>query len=80
MNSRNALLALFGGVVLTTLVGILLTPYKDSSKRKKTIEKVRDHTDNAEETIKGSVVNGQNRLKKMSEDTARMVNEGGNAL
>lgn len=80
MNSRNALLALFDGVVLTTLVGILLTPYKDSSKRKKTIEKARDHTDNAEETIKGSVVNGQNRLKKMSEDTERMVNEGGNAL
>lgn len=80
MNSRNALLAFFGGVVLTTIVGVLLTPYRDSSRQKKIVEKARDHTDNAEETIKGSVVNGQNRLKKMGEDTERMINEGGNTL
>lgn len=80
MNSRNALLAFFGGVVLTTIAGILLTPYRDSSRRKKFVEKAWNHTDNAEETIKGLVVNGQNRLKRMGEDTERMINEGGNAL
>lgn len=80
MNLRNTLLAILGGVALTTVIGILLTPYRDTSGRKKIVEKARDHTDTLEENIKVSVVNGKTRLQKMDESVNRMVNEGGNTV
>lgn len=80
MNSKKALFAILGSVALTTVIGILLTPYRDSSRRKKIVEKARDYTDTAKETIKDSVANGKNRLQKMGEDVERMVNEGGNSV
>lgn len=80
MDSRKALFAILGGVALTTVIGILLTPYRDSSRRKKIAEKARDYTDTAGETIKESVANVKTQLKKMSEDANRMINEGGNAV
>ncbi len=76
MDSRKALFAILGGVALTTVIGFLLTPYKDSSKRKKIIDKARDYADIAEETIKDSAANVKSRVKKMGEDADRMVNEG----
>lgn len=80
MNSKKALFAILGSVTLTTVIGILLTPYRDSSRRKKIVEKARDYTDTLEETIKDSVGNVKNRLQKMGEDADRMVNEGGNSV
>lgn len=80
MNSRKALFAILGGVALATVIGILLTPSKNSSRRKKFVEKARDYTDIAGETIKDSVANVKNRLKKMGEDSDRVVNEGGNTV
>lgn len=77
MDSRKAIFAILGGVALTTVIGFLLTPYKDSSKRKKIIDKARDYADIAEETIKDSAANVKSRVKKMGEDADRMVNEGG---
>lgn len=77
MGSKKALFAIIGGAALTTVIGFLLTPYKDSSKRKKIVDKAKDYADNAEETIKGSVVNVKSRVKKMGEGTQRMINEGG---
>lgn len=79
MNSRKTLFAILGGVALTTAIGFLLTPYNDSSKRKKIVDKARDYADNAEETIKDSVANVKSRVKKMGEEAEQMVNEGGNA-
>lgn len=78
MNSRKTLFAILGGVALTTAIGFLLKPYKDSSKQKKIVDKARDFADNAEETIKDSVANVKSRVKKMGEEAERMVNEGGN--
>ncbi|MGM0547528.1 MAG: hypothetical protein ACQEST_12500 [Bacteroidota bacterium] len=77
MDSKKTLFAIIGGVALTTAIGFLLTPYKDSSKRKKIVNKAKDYADNAEETIKGSVANVKSRVKKMGEDAQRMINEGG---
>jgi gas vesicle protein len=77
MDSRKALFTILGGVALTTVIGFLLTPYKDSSKRKKIVKKARDYKDTVGETIKDSVANVKNQLKKMGEDADRMVNEGG---
>lgn len=77
MDTRKALFAILGGVALTTVIGFLLTPYKDSSNRKKIIDKARDYADIAEETIKNSAANVKSRVKKMGEDADRMVNEGG---
>ncbi|WP_138431891.1 YtxH domain-containing protein [Fodinibius saliphilus] len=79
MDSKKVLFTLLAGAALTSVVGILLTPYKDSSKRKKIVDKARDYADNAEETIKDSVSNVKKRIKKMGEEAERMVNEGGNA-
>lgn len=76
MDSKKVF-AIVGGVALTTLIGILLTPYKSSSKRKKIVDKAKDHADTAKETIKESVANAKNQLKKMNEDADRMANEGG---
>ncbi len=80
MESRKTLYAILGGVAFTTVIGILLTPYKESFRGKKIVEKARDYTDTAEETIKKSVANVKSRVKKMGEDADRMVNEGGNAV
>lgn len=80
MNSKKALFGILGGVALTTVIGILLTPYRDSSRRKKIVEKARDYADTAEEAIKKSVGRSKNQLKKMDEDTDRMVNEGGKVV
>lgn len=77
MDSNKTLFALFGGVVLTTVIGFLLTLYKDSSSRKKIAKKVKDRTDSTRKTIKDSVADGKNQLKKMGEDIDRMINEGG---
>lgn len=77
MNSRKKLIAILGGVALTSVIGYLLTPYKDSSKRKKIVDKARDYIGTAEETIKGSVANVKSWVKKMGEDVQRMINEGG---
>lgn len=78
MNSKKTLIALLAGVALTTVFGILLKPYKDSSKRKKIVDKAKGYADNAEETIKDSVAKGKKRLNRIAEDADRMVNEGGN--
>lgn len=78
MNSKKTLIALLAGAALTTVFGILLKPYKDSSKRKKIADKAKDYTDTAEKTVKDSVVNVKNQFKKMADDADRMVNEGGN--
>lgn len=78
MNSKKTLIALLAGAALTTVVGILLTPYRNSSKRNKIGDKVKDYTDTAEETIKESAAIVKKKLRKMGEDAERMVNEGGN--
>lgn len=80
MDSKKALFTILGGMTLTTVIGFLLTPYKDSSRRKKLVKKARDYTDTAGETIKDSVANVNNRFKKMGEDAERMVNEGGKVV
>lgn len=79
MNSKKTFIALLAGAALTTVAGILLKPYKNSSKRKKIANKVKGYTDTAEETIKDSAAVVKKKLKKMGEDAERMVNEGGNA-
>lgn len=78
MNSKKTLIALLAGAALTTVFGILLKPYKDSSKRKKIADKAKDYAETAEKTIKDSVANGKKRLNKIAEDADRMINEGGN--
>ncbi len=80
MDSRKALFVIFGSLALTTLIGILLNPYKDSSGQKKIGEKSSGDAGTAGETIKESDTKLKTRLKKMGEDANRMVNEGGNAL
>ncbi len=80
MKSRKTLFAILGGVALTTVIGILSTSYRDTSKRKKIVDKAKDFANTAEETLKGSVANVKSRVKKMGEDTDRMVNEGGNTI
>ena len=80
MDSKKALFAILAGAVLTPVIGFLLTPYRDSSKRKKIVEKARDFTDTAGETIKDSVANVKNQFEKMGEDADRMVNEGGKVV
>ncbi|MDZ7694273.1 MAG: YtxH domain-containing protein [Balneolaceae bacterium] len=77
MDSRKKLFAILGGVALTTVIGLLLSPYKESSKRKKIVNKARDYADNAQETIKDSVDNVKKQLEKMGEEAERMANEGG---
>lgn len=76
MDSRKALFAIFGSVALTTVIGILLSLYKDTFRRNKITEEVRDK-DTAGEPIKDPVANAKNQLKEMDEDADRMVNEGG---
>lgn len=66
MNSRKTLFAILGGVALTTVIGFIFSPYKDSSKRKKIVDKARDYADSAEETITDSVANVKSQVKKMS--------------
>ncbi|PAU94786.1 hypothetical protein CK503_04740 [Aliifodinibius salipaludis] len=78
MNSQKTLFAILGGVALSAGIGILLTSYRDSSKRKEIFDKARDYTDTAKETIKDSAAGVKKELKKMGEDAERMVNEGGN--
>ncbi|MFH5830942.1 hypothetical protein ACG2F4_11015 [Halalkalibaculum sp. DA3122] len=80
MNTRKALYAILGGVALTTIIGILVTPYRDSSGRKSIVDKAKDYTDTAGETINESVDNVKKQVKKMGEDAERMINEGGNAV
>lgn len=75
MTSRKTLIAILGGVAITTVIGFLLTPYKDSSRRKRIADKARDYTDSAGKTIKDSVGKVKTQLKKMGEDADRMVNE-----
>lgn len=65
MDSRKTLFTLLAGAAITTVIGILLTPYKDSSKRKKIGEKTRDYTDSVGEIVKDSVANVKNRFQKM---------------
>ncbi len=77
MDSKKTLFAILGGVALTTVIGFLLTPYKNSSKRKKIARKAKDYTDTAGETIKDSAANVKSRVKKMGKDVERMVNESG---
>jgi gas vesicle protein len=79
MNSRKTLFAILGGVAITTVIGFLLAPYQDKSKRKKIVDKTKDYAENAEETIKDSVSNVKSRVKKISGDAERMINEGGSA-
>lgn len=69
MNSRKVLFAMLGGVALTTAIGILLSPYKDSFRGKKIVEKAGDYTDTAGETIKDSVANIKNQLKSVKTPT-----------
>lgn len=80
MNSKKVLFTILAGTALSTIIGVLLNPYKDSSRRKKIVEKAKDYTDLAGETIKKSVDKSKNQLKKMDEDTDRMVNEGGKVV
>lgn len=80
MNSRKTLVAILGGVALATAVGILLTPYRDSSTRKKIVKKAKDYTDSVGEKMKESVANGNSRFEKMGEEVDRMINEGGSAV
>lgn len=80
MDSRKALFAILSGVALTTVIGILLTPYRGSFRRKKIVEKAKDYTDTAGEAIKKSVDRSKNQLKKMDEDADRMINEGGKVV
>ncbi|MDX1640393.1 MAG: hypothetical protein R3220_01760 [Balneolaceae bacterium] len=77
MDSRKALFALLAGAALTTVIGILLTPCRDSFKRNKITDKDKGA---AEELVKDSVTKGKNQLKKMDEDVDRMVNEGGKVV
>lgn len=64
MNSKKAVFAILSGVALTTAVGILLTPYRKSSRRKRLINKARGYTDAAEETIIDSVADANYRFKR----------------
>ncbi|MDR8394342.1 hypothetical protein NC796_24550 [Aliifodinibius sp. S!AR15-10] len=80
MDSRKALFALLAGAALTTVIGILLTPYKDSFRRKTIADKGKDSPDAAEGLIKESVTNGKAQIRKMDEDADRMVNEGGKVV
>lgn len=77
MNSRNTLLAILGGVALTTAMGILLAPYRKSSKRKKLIGKARGYKNAVEDSIKESAGRVKTKVKKMGNDAERMINEGG---
>lgn len=80
MDSRKALFVIFGSLALTTLIGILLNPYKNSSGQMKIVDKNSDDAGTAKETLKESDASLITRLKKMGEDADRMVNEGGNSL
>lgn len=80
MDSKNALLAILGGVALTTIVGIILTPYKNSLRRKNVVEKAGDYTDPVRKTIRESVADVKNQVKIICEDADQMVNKGRNAV
>lgn len=80
MDSRKTLFVIFGSLALTTLIGILLNPYKNSSGQMKIVDKNSDDEGTAKETLKESDASLITRLKKMGEDADRMVNEGGNSL
>jgi gas vesicle protein len=77
MNSRKALFALLAGAALTTVIGILLTPYRDSSKRKKIAHKSNGTADEVRKELKETVSDVKKQIKTMEEDVDRMVNEGG---
>lgn len=78
MDSKKTILGLLAGAAITTVIGILLNPYRKSSSREKIVDKAKDYTEAAEKTIRDSVANGKKRLNKIAEDADRMVNEGGN--
>lgn len=77
MDSRKALFALLAGVALTTVIGILLTPNKGSSKRKKHANKINGEIDEVREKLKETVSNVNDQKNAMYEDVNRMINEGG---
>lgn len=77
MDSRKALFAILAGAVLTTAVGMILTPYKDSYKRKKTSDKLNGKVGEVKDVIGETFNDVKGQIKKMNKDIDRMVNEGG---
>lgn len=65
MDSRKSLYALLAGAGLAAIIGILLTPYKNSSRRERIVEKAKDYADSAEETIKDSAASVKKQLKNI---------------
>lgn len=77
MNSRKVLFAILAGTALTTAIGILLTTYRNSSRRKKIADKLNSKFDGAKGVIKETFSDVKNQIKTMDEDVHRMVNEEG---
>lgn len=77
MNSKKTLFAIIAGAALTTAVGILLTPYKKSSKPKKIADKINGKVGEVKGVIGETFENVKNQIKTMDKDVDRMVNEGG---
>ncbi len=66
MDSRKSLYTILAGAGLATIIGILVTPHRKSSRRERIVKKAKDYADTAEETIKDSVVGVKKQLKRMS--------------
>lgn len=67
---------MLGGVALTTVIGFLLAPHKDSTGKKKTAKKNNGRLDEERKTQK-TVSGVRNQIKEMDKDIDRMIDEGG---
>ena len=80
MNAKKALFTIIGGAALTAGVGILLTTYKDTSRRITITKKIRRKVDDLGKAIEESASDANNHFDTMGEAVSRMVNEGGKAI
>ncbi|MDX1586593.1 MAG: hypothetical protein R3222_07610, partial [Balneolaceae bacterium] len=65
MDSRKAIFALLAGAALTAAIGILLTPYKGSSRRKEAADSGHDSAGVSEGATNDPADNGEHKVKQM---------------
>lgn len=77
MDIKKTILTVLAASALTTAIGVLLIPYRDSSKRKKIADKGNLKADEAKEAQSENSSNVKKQIKTMDEEVNRMMNEGG---